>query len=249
MKLSMLGIAIVFFSLYSITGNSWEAADKAYRAHDAVKALALYTAIEPKTSALYHNMGNCCYALKRYPEAIVYWTRAIPGASFETFMKLEGYRAAANKAHNELYDGPSLWETVQHYTIWAIGVLGVYGWQLIFLLAWSLFVISFGWCMRKHHSMLLFFLGLLLCVSGILWYTGYSLFRHPIGTVVKDGVAVHAGHGKDFAVLGTLNALDSVRVYDHKNGWLAVRCHTCGYGWLQASDVEVLYINSNNKNY
>jgi len=70
---------------FFICGGSGEElflrANKYCEKHDWSQAFTLYKSIDQKGSLVWYNMGNCCYHLKNYTEALVYWKRAEQGVS------------------------------------------------------------------------------------------------------------------------------------------------------------------------
>jgi len=116
-------------------------ANKYCEQHDWSQALTLYRSINQKGSLVWYNMGNCCYHLKNYTEALIYWKRAEQGTLYKIY---------AQSKHNQRILARKLNRVVpvvrvqQLYEFFVYNLLGIplLFLQVLFLFCWSLFFFS-----------------------------------------------------------------------------------------------------------
>ena len=77
------------FSGYSKDEELFLHANKCYEKQECDKALELYQSMNCKGPAAWYNMGNCCYQLDNYVDAMVCWKRAQRGASYHDCLDIE----------------------------------------------------------------------------------------------------------------------------------------------------------------
>jgi tetratricopeptide (TPR) repeat protein len=211
-------------------------ANAAYMAGKVQDALELYQSINPKGPAVWYNMGNCYNEIGNYPEAIVQWRRAQKHASWRDFSTLEQYIRQAYQAQNRAYK-QSIAARGHAWIMRCASLCSVFMLQLIFLwFLWALFLL--GPALFKNSR---YFLLTVLSLSTFLVACGgfycYHFQECPYGIVTKNVISVYAGPGRDYARLTEAKVLDSVRVYQMRDGWLKVYIDQCGYGWLEKTDL------------
>lgn len=242
MKKQMLICILIFSAGWLIAGTMQESFLKANAAYNAGKvqdALTLYKSIEPKGQAVWHNMGNCYFKLGNYADAIVQWRRAQKYASWREVAILEQYIIQAYRAQGASYD--QSWQTRMHALIIRGGALcSLFMLQLIFLcLVWILFLCGPGWFKKSRYALFVL-LSVSTLLIGVVGIVNYRVQEYPYGLVTKNVISVYAGPGRDFALLAEAKMLDTMRVYQKRDGWLKVRLDRSGYGWIAEADLEVL---------
>jgi len=83
-------------------------ANKEYNNKRFDQAYKLYTTIDPKGRAVWYNLGNCNYELKKYPDALICWRRAQQEASHAENKDIE-YNIAQAREQEGLHTRHSQW--------------------------------------------------------------------------------------------------------------------------------------------
>jgi tetratricopeptide (TPR) repeat protein len=237
-QLFLMG-TLLFYTGWLVAGNMQEAflqANIAYNAGKVQAALKLYKSIEPKGSAVFYNMGNCYFKLGSYPKAIVYWRRAQKNASSRDISTLEQYIIRAYQAQNATYK--QSWGARFHMSIIRCGSMcSLFILQIIFLCClWALFILGPTLIKQSRYIVLILLSASTVAVACVGVFN-YRFQEYPYGIVTKNVISVYAGPGRDYARLMEARALDEVRIYQKRDGWLKVRIDQCGYGWVEKTDL------------
>lgn len=225
-----------------IAGTMQEAflkGNAAYLSGDINEALNHYKSIEPKGPAVVYNMGNCYYRLNNYPEAIVQWRRAQKDASWQDFDKLEGYISQAYQVVGVDHE-TSIFTRIQTWVARCGSLCSLFILQILFLCClFTLFVALPTLLKQARYYTMIILIVSTFCVIFIGVVT-YRNQEYPYGIVTKNSISVYAGPGVDYARLTEAKMLDTVRVYQRRDGWLKVRVDQFGYGWIQETDLAVI---------
>lgn len=230
---------IGLFASFFCHGNDEETllcANKYGKQQQWQKALDSYTEMKQKGSLVWYNMGNCCYHLKDFTMAFIYWRRAQQNASSIIYEQSAHNQAVLIRQLNK--EAPIHWLQRLYdffaYNLLRISLLFL---QILFLSCWfSLFFL------RRYQGKRFFLLTLLMVMfSGLV---GVGMFvkqkqTNKVGVITADNVNVFAGPSQGYHVLDTLNHIDQVTIQDIKPDWYKVKYAT-GVGWVTADAIQVV---------
>jgi len=211
-------------------------ANKYCKQHDWNQALALYKSINQKGSLVWYNMGNCCYHLKNYTEALIYWKRAEQSGSYIIYAQSKHNQHILARQLNRVV--PVIW--IQRlYEFFVYNLLGV---SLLFLQVLFLFLWFFFFFLKRYWSETFFSAALVMVMLSGLIGTGIAVKykqMNKIGIIITDGTKIFAGPSQEYHVLDVLNHIDQVTIQDVKPDWYKVKYAT-GVGWAVADAVQVV---------
>ncbi len=228
----------IFFGARAVDAKLQEAHEK-YRAGDWKSAMNLYQDVEPKNSAVWYNMGNCHYYQREFADAVVCWKRAYQGATISECVDCSCNidcvrKKIGSRAPHSM--GEQMSEAV---VLYAPGTLIV---QLIFILCWYalLYILIYGRMRRTRlfYSALAMLISIVLLL-GITLLVQYRNSRYPTGIVVCKQASVYAGPHDQYHVVGVLQEIDDVAIYDKRPGFYKVGTRTV-HGWVPADAVHIL---------
>ncbi len=206
-----------------------------YSAGNFQEALEIYQSVKEKGPGVWCNMGNCLYALKRYPHAIAAFQRAQRGAHsvlFETLnQNIQAAYTQLGKSNDQLI-------TVAFFWRWAY-LFSPFLLQLFFLLCWYacwFFVIK-----RRTYTFSGIILTVLLCM---LMLVGSFLLVHYYDYLYKKGVVVEqvrlcAGPDAQYDVIEEVPLLEAVHIRDTQKGWHKVTTKNQS-GWVPVESIEMV---------
>jgi len=211
-------------------------ANKYCEQHDWSQALTLYKSINQKGSLVWYNMGNCCYHLKNYTEALIYWKRAEQGASYTVYVQSKQNQHILARQLNRVV--PVVWIR-QLYELFVYNLLGIplLFLQILFLLCWSLFFF-----LKRYWSKTFFSAALIMMMLSGLVGTGIVVKykqMNKIGIIITDSAKIFAGPSQEYHVLDVLNYIDQVTIQNVKPDWYKVKYAT-GVGWVVADVIQVV---------
>jgi tetratricopeptide (TPR) repeat protein len=210
-------------------------ANKYSEEQDWKQAFDSYNFIKKKGSLIWYNMGNCCYHLKNYTEAFIYWKRAEQGASRSLYAQSKYNQQILTQQLNKTTTmkwTEQLYEFFVYYLI-SFSLLFL---QLLFLFCWFLFFFLY-----RYQKKRFFFTFLFLVLNGLM---GASLLvkykeKEKIGIVITASANVFAGPNQEYHVLSTLDHIDQVIIQDIKHDWYKIK-NGNRIGWVAASAVQVV---------
>jgi len=214
-----------------------EAAERAYRAGQYERALALYEEAlgDPDIAegAALYNMGNCVFRLGRYPEAVLHYERARlrRPRDAEVLFNLRLARRQleiAPRPESFARTVAGLLDALRARELLAVAAVletaGLAGFVLL----------------RGRRTARAFTALLVLLALGLAGHLVHRLWiAAPRGIVLEGGLEVRAGPEADRPVVSELEAGVPVRVRDRVEGWLRVE-HPSGSGWTRAMGVGLV---------
>ena len=214
-------------------------ANAEYVAGNINEAIKLYQSVAPKGAALWYNLGICNFKVGNYVEAIVDWRRAQKYASWRDYSTLENYIEQSYDALG-IRQGASFLSRINSWSIRGSLLISMFFIQICFLCCLFVLCLSFSRLIRTRRYYVLIMLILatiLVALSGIF---KYRIQEYPYGIVTKSSISVYAGPGVDYVRIKEAKVLDTVRIYQKRDGWLKVRMDHLGYGWIQEVDLAVI---------
>lgn len=227
------------WSFLICSGNDEEfflRANKCCKQHDWSQALTVYKSINQKGSLVWYNMGNCCYYLKNYTEALICWKRAEQGASYTIYAQSKHNQHILARQLNRVV--PVVW-TQQLYDFFVYNLLKI---SLLFLQALFLFCWFFFFFLKRYWGERFFAVALIMATLSGLVGTGIVVKykqMNKIGIIIVDSTKIFSGPSQEYHVLDMLNHIDQVTIQDVKFNWYKIK-YTTGVGWVLADTVQVV---------
>jgi len=187
----------------------------------------LYQTINPKGTAVWHNIGNCWYALHNYVQALIAFKRAEQYASFKECSVLQKNITAIQDKFNYSTED-NLWNRWR-YIRWVTFGIPLLFLQLLVLLFW------FGlfWHNRKRkHFIISILFG---CCVGLLSLA--TIIQYQFRTQHFGIVLAQTTPDKQFNQIGKLCVAQEVRINDERKNWYKVQ-HQKITGWVWADAIE-----------
>jgi len=200
------------------------------------QALGSYKSIEQKGSLVWYNMGNCCYHLKDYAEALIYWKRAQQGASRIVYTQSkQNQRMLARQLNKET----SVNWVQRFYEFFVYNLVGIslLFLQVLFLLCWVLLFF-----LQQYQGKRFFFATLVvMTLNGLIGVGMVVKYKQTdkIGIIITDNTNVFAGPSQEYHLLNKLNYIDQVTIQGIKPDWYKVKYAT-GAGWVTAAAIQVV---------
>jgi len=202
------------------------------------RALELYQSMEPKSSVVWFNMGNCMYKKRDYEQAYIFWLCAQDHADEALSADINYNIAAIEKKLDEInQENDSAKDFLSKYgSLFSLFIL-----QILFLSAWFTLIFYFI-KMSKHGRKYKPVLGCLMVttviLAGLLVIQYQSRLNRPAIVTHKD-VAFFAGPHTQYHQLGTLKKSSRVRVKQTTEGWAKV-VHKNKVGWVAADSIAIV---------
>lgn len=208
-----------------------------YRASEFQKALEIFELIEPKTSAVWYNIGNCIYHCGDEARAYICWMKAqrhAPGYLKKCIEK--NLTTCLKKLGKEQKQSLLAGFVPSVYTMLAKIPRGVL--QVLFLAIWySILFLVF--VQRKRIYKYCYISGVILMGAGLLVIMHYYETNLVEGIICKKEVPLYAGPDSRYDKIGQVNLLDTMRVYQQLESWCKVGDQSC-VGWILAESIELL---------
>jgi len=208
-------------------------AHKLYEQNEFEQARDLYNLIEKKGPATWYNLGNCHYKLDNHLNALICWRRAERDATWSEFPALyHNMNEAQKKLGIELSFKDSLARSVRRL----LSLFSLFGWQIIFLLVWTMLLLLLGYLARTQRYLVLSSLSLLLVVCMSTLYIKFDFVNARNGIVTDKTLVVYSGPDKGFHELGSLCKTNEVTILEENNEWLKIQDNNL-VGWIPESTV------------
>jgi tetratricopeptide (TPR) repeat protein len=240
-KKIILFFLIGFVVMTTKPGNDEEfflRGNKQYAQKNYDDAFAAYEMVGKKGSAVYYNMGNCCFQKGDYAQALVYWSRAEVGATVAEYASI-----VRNKEHVthllEKEDNVSARQKIVTFLQTLLPYISLLLLQFLFLLCWYFCL----FLMRKQKMRLK--KTIVSCVSIAMMFFGSLLHVHYIhqgkheGIVVKKDAQLLVGPDKGFQALCPLVYARNVAVKEKRDGWYKIQ-YADMIGWVEADMVQII---------
>ncbi|KKP35670.1 MAG: hypothetical protein UR26_C0003G0143 [candidate division TM6 bacterium GW2011_GWF2_32_72] len=198
-------------------------------------ALNCYSSIDLKGQAVWFNMGNTFFKMKRYPAALLSWKRAYKQSSFNQLQSIEKNISVLNEKLGNSED--TIWGQFFSFICRYSFLFSTLVFQLLFLLFWFLLIIFFRRFWREDKFIYLLFLLLINILLAEFIFAKYSIYANNHAIVMKN-VDVLAGPGDKFHKLFELKAASEVDILDSANQW--TKCRKNGLiGWIQSEIIKM----------
>jgi tetratricopeptide (TPR) repeat protein len=231
----------VFVFIKTNTGNDEEfflRGNKSYAQKNYDDAFNSYELISKKGSAVYYNMGNCCFQKGDYAQALVYWSRAQVGATSQEYASI-----VRNKEYvMHLLDKESAVSTQQKIFSFLQSLLPYISLlilQILFLLCWYLCLFLMGKQQIRLKRMILSSLSIAMIFCGSLLKIHYMQKEAQGGIVVKKDGQLLVGPDKGFQTLCPLMYAHNVAVKEKRDGWYKIQ-YADMIGWVEADMVQII---------
>jgi hypothetical protein len=232
----MIFLAYLVASIASFTcAQKFEIAANLYKQGQFEQAYAILHAVDPKSSTVWYNMGNCAYKNNELYRARTCWlcaeVRAVGDVRQYTEYNLHVVEKKLNIDRKETF-----FKKIQNFYR-SIDLMII---QIIFLIFWFslLFFIKKYKHGTKYRSL---FLGLLLFLV-ILGSAGLGLKYHSInqrrGIIMKQHVSLFAGPDEQFHILGSLEGGSEVIVHEQRPSWFKISTDQIS-GWVMQDSIVV----------
>ena len=207
-------------------------ANKLYQEKQYKKAFDLYASIKNKGYATFFNMGNCAFCLENTVDAILYWNKAKKVAPWSKYEAID-YNIAI--AYDQLEICPD--ETFIDELYMILNLFSLFSLQIVFLLFWFCFFLSFFLLKRLRTLILSVFLCFSICMSVILMLK-YQTRNYPMA-LVKSSILMLSGPNKNFHEIAKLSAADKVIVQKMHKNWYKIKRGGVT-GWILSDGVEII---------
>lgn len=212
-------------------------ANKVYEQKKYDEAIKLYDSIDNKGPATWYNMGNCAFKLSKYVDAIIYWRKALKQCSQK---KQADIIYNLSLAYKKLGYEPTIifWSRVSEYLYQLSSVFSLLWLQILFLLFWFIFFITWFWLKRFRVVTFIF---LLCCITilGSFVFVRYRFLQYPLGIVKEPAVQLFSGPDNKYHKIGEVGAAQPVRVKTKYGGWCKVKVNGL-IGWIASDKVEII---------
>ena len=240
----MLGVAGMAQQSDSYT--SWfEEGNAAYNEGNFEQAMTTYQNIVDagmESAALYYNMGNTYYKMKDYPQAILYYEKALkldPGDE-DIRINLEiANRAVVDKITPIPQSFVARWWNSLKSSLPADG----WSWlSVVFFAVLLTCLFVFLMSRRTGWRKVGFFVGLLalVCLAfsvAFAYESQRALNRHDEAIVMTPTVTVKSSPSEQSVDLFVLHEGAKVRILDSARDWNKIKIADGSVGWLPASDM------------
>lgn len=228
----------IFIPMHATSQELFLQGNKEYENHNYQLAFDLYEQIKNKGEAILYNIGNCCFALGRYPEALMYWYKteqSWPAPS--TFYNIQNNKQKAYEALN-FYPEQSTVEYIMQYMTYYLLYLSIFAWQLLFLVIWymSLFFCVVLWYKKRWVRMIV--LSVFLCMISFLMIIFYLHYYKPKAISLAPSV-LKVGPDKGFGTKQNIKEGQLVYVQEKQGEWLRVK-YDHQEGWVEAHDMVLI---------
>ena len=210
-------------------------AARAYNAGSFKKALEMYQAMHEKGPGVWFNMGNCFFALQKYPQAVVAFKRARRGAPSALLKAIDQHMHASYGQLGKQNDQNWFLATIEP---WAY-IVPPFLYQLLFLISWyALWGVIIRRRNIRFHLFFLITFSLLLMFFGSVLLVHYDAHIHAKGIVIKES-KLFAGPHEQYDALKELSLLEDVHITETRKSWYKVTTQN-QTGWVPAGFIETV---------
>jgi len=253
-KFSLNIVLILFFAIFSFsyaqdqTKETFELGNNAYQSGNYLKAIEYYNQILDngyRTSEVYYNLGNAYYKLKKVPEAILNYERALkvdPSdedsefniriANLQTLDKIEPLPKLFYQEWWESLSGwlsSGTWSVLMIIFIW-IGFMGLAG----FLFIYSSFI-------RKISFLILILSFVFAILSFIFAQTNYAEeTSKDCAIIFSESVYVKSSPDDESTDLFILHEGTKVEVLDSVGKWYKIKLANGNVGWISNETFKII---------
>ncbi len=192
---------------------------------------------------LYYNLGNAFYKLNEFPNAILYYEKALrldPGNEDIDF----NLRVANSKIFDKIEPIPELFYKRWYRSL--IGLMPVDGWAwmgvsvfIMALIAGIFYFVASGLFLRKAGF--LGGIGLLILSMVFIFFAwdGYNRMRHDREAIIMSPtITVKSSPDEKSVDLFVLHEGTKIQLIDNIGAWYEIRIDNGSVGWLPVSSFE-----------
>ncbi|RMH62352.1 MAG: tetratricopeptide repeat protein [Calditrichaeota bacterium] len=225
--------------------NLFEQANQAYRDGKFEQALSLYKQIEEQgmvSGALYFNMGNAAYRLRKYGLARLYYERAKKLMPNDEDLKYN-MELLTLRLTDQIKDPPQLF--LFRWWHGLTELLPAKGWGMASL---TLLIVTLtGWAFffyrrnrgRSVQLRVASYLSFLWVFVMIIWVTkSYREQTDRYAVVLVPSETVHAEPSETTTELFILHEGAKVKIEQQNNNWALIRLKDGKTGWLSSKSIE-----------
>ncbi len=241
----ILALIFIFVCTFNVSAVTFGDAGDLYQKGKYKEALSHYRTLEKSSNSwkLYYNMGNCCFKLKQYLQAKIYYLKAEKLNPVNDDIKF-------NLNITDRYFKDKIPEVKSDFIDSVIGrinngiSLNSLSYMLILVIVLlNASVISF--IIKRIDKRVIIYAGT-ICLIMAIALSSYHIYRvdletsRSVGVVMKDGVTLYSGPGSDNTALFEVNSGLKLRVSGESSGWYQVSASDEIAGWINAEDMEKL---------
>jgi tetratricopeptide (TPR) repeat protein len=226
----------------------FNAANRQYKEEKFDDAIEMYQKIQSRgyvSAALYYNIGNAYFKMRKYPKAILYYERSLliePG-NINTKYNLSKARMYNIDKIDEI---PEIIFKRWSYKIF--NILTSNSWSIISVLTFlvSLFLLLvYFLSMRLSLKKISFYTAvILLLISMISFYCAYevksAITKNNAGIIMSPTVTVRSSPQSTGTNLFIIHEGTKVYIIGRLDNWYEIRLGDGKQGWLLASDMEAI---------
>ncbi len=233
---------IIIFLLATVVQLNAESSQKlfvqaarVYNVGSFKKALEMYQGMNEKGPGVWFNMGNCFFALQKYPQAIVAFKRAQRGAPSALLRAIDQHMHASYRQLGKQNDQNWFLATIEP---WAY-IFPPFLYQLLFLISWyALWLVIMRRQKIRFHVFFLIAFSLLLMFFGSVLLVHYDAHIYAKGIVIKES-KLFAGPHEQYDALKELSLLEDVRITEARKDWYKVTTQN-QTGWVPTHFIETV---------
>lgn len=212
--------------------------NKQYAQKNYSDAFNSYEMVSKKGSAVFYNMGNCCFHNGDYAQALVYWSRAEAGSTAQEYALI-----VRNKKYvSHLLDqevNVSAQQKVVDFLQTLLPYISLFFLQFLFLLCWYLFIFVMSKKQIRLRKIIVSNVSAVMIVVGALLQLHYTQQGKQGGIVVKKDAQLLVGPKKGFQTLCPLRYAHNVAIKEKREGWYKIQ-YADMIGWVEADMVQIV---------
>lgn len=232
-KLLMIFFTLFIYSTVSATSQeNFLRANQLYINSDYAHSQKLYETIDNKGAAVLFNLGNCCYHLEQYPEALAYWKRSL--------------KIGGKKWYNDvMYNCSHVQEilSVQQQQKWyelivqTITYYSLLWWQLLVILLGIIGIAMLFLYKQKSTMLLTVFFCMVSMTTGCLGIKYWHLSQERAIVAYESGIM--AGTDERFSKIALLKKGTEVGVVAKQERWIKITTNE-NAGWIAADALIII---------
>jgi hypothetical protein len=212
MKKFVLLLFFLIASLQIVANENLKEANLLYSQEKYEEAYNKYKEIEPKTSNIYYNLGNCAYKLNKLGLALLYWKKAQKDWGLlnrkelnENILLVQQKLGLVKKDQKDEKKGPLagllvVWQSLKNFLINSIDATPLLHLQFLFLFFFLMLLFSYKYFGRNFFYTLFF-----CCLVSLFFILAKYLINNQNKFFITSREAfVYSGPGKTFQKRATV---------------------------------------------
>ena len=213
------------------THKEYAKAAALFAQHKWQDALQVYETIEPKTSSLWYNMGNCAFNVHDYAYALYCWLSAIPGSTVKELYRIKQHINLLTVPNEESGEHKPMM-TIQ-WQDWGLHATSWLMLQLLFLAVWFCIIFLFVY---RYRIEFIWIGSTGLCIIIFIMLNKYWIDCRSYAIIKDNQTTVLIGPDNHFHSLGLVHQADCMRIKQEKKGWVLIQGHGIE-GWIKATSI------------